>query len=96
MRASVVAVALVALAAVYVGTSERFARASIPAHLLGHPVVSIDQLIPPSVGAELNALLRSFGDYPTNLNADLKTGFQGAIEDVGEVRRSSRATFAAR
>ena len=92
MNTSIVALELVVAVAVYVGTSERFARASIPAHLLGHPVISIDQLIPTTVGAELNAILRDLKEYPTNLNADLKTGFAGSIEEVGEVRLCRETT----
>ena len=59
-------------------------RADIPSHFLGHPYLQIPQIIPTEMGASLNEILRELKDYPTNINADLKTGFSGAVEHIGE------------
>lgn len=59
-------------------------RAVIPPHLAGHPVLNVDGLIPTEAGKQLNELIREMQDFPSNLNADLKSGFSGAREDIGE------------
>lgn len=63
-----------------------FPRADIPAHLLGHPGYSVDQIVPDEAGAIMNKVLRDMVEYPTNTNADMKTGFLNAVEDIGETQ----------
>ena len=59
-------------------------RADIPSHLLGHPILNIKNMVPKDIGAKLNTILREMREFPTNINADLKTGYSGCAEDIGE------------
>jgi len=49
-------------------------RSQIPAHLLGHPVEYTKNLISAEHGAELMKLVLEMKEYPSNINADTKTG----------------------
>lgn len=62
----------------------KYPRANIPNHLLNHKYLQIEKIIPDEIGLELNKILRELHEYPTNINADLRTGYTGAIEDIGE------------
>ena len=59
-------------------------KSQIPNHLLGHKVLSVPQIISPENSKKLNAILRELRNYPTNVNADLKTGYTGCTEEIGE------------
>ena len=59
-------------------------RVDIPAHLLGHAIMARPGMITPEVGKKLNDLMKEMADFPSNLNADTKTGFAGSREDIGE------------
>jgi hypothetical protein len=80
VRASVIG--FVAVAAYFLTRS----RATIPAHMSGHKVLSFPGLISEENGNMLNALMRELGSFDSNVNADLKSGFSGAREDIGEGR----------
>jgi hypothetical protein len=61
-------------------------RHSIPEHLANHPVLNLPNFIPPESALRLNSLMREMGEFHSNTNADLKSGFAGAREDIGEGR----------
>lgn len=60
-------------------------RAQIPSHLLNHPAEWIPNFIPQEDFDALNEIIREMKDYPSNLDADLKTGgFTVRYEHIGE------------
>lgn len=77
---------IVAFIAIVVAVLLNFPRADIPAHLLGHPGYSVPQIIPDDAGAAMMQIVKDMGEYPTNTNADMKTGFKHAAEDIGETQ----------
>jgi hypothetical protein len=48
--------------------------------------MEIKDFIPKDVSARLTALIRDMGSFDSNVNADLKSGFVGAREDIGEAQ----------
>ena len=75
---------VVALAAVLTGALLLLStpRASIPAHLLHHPLIYTENFIPPAVGAELLELIKTMRVFPTNA-ADTQF-YRTLREDIGE------------
>jgi len=77
---------IVAFIAVVLAVLWNFPRADIPSHLLGHPGYSVRQIVPDEAGVIMRQVVRDMVEYPTNTNADMKTGFQTAAEDIGETQ----------
>lgn len=60
-------------------------RVDLPSHLLGHDLIYDENLIPASAAGELRDLIKIMKEYPSNINADMKTGgFKVYYEHIGE------------
>ena len=59
-------------------------RIVVPSHMEGNKVLSIPDLISVEDDIRLNDIMREMASFDSNLNADLKSGFSGAREDIGE------------
>jgi hypothetical protein len=63
-------------------------RAEIPSHLLNHPAEWIPDFIPQEDFVALNQIIREMKDFPSNLDADTKTGgFKVRYEHIGEAEK---------
>jgi hypothetical protein len=78
---------LVGLAAVSVYYLKHLPRSNIPSHLLHHSALWIDQFISNENFIELNNIIREMRFFPSNIDADLKTGgFTARYEHIGEAQ----------
>jgi len=70
-------------------------RSQIPPHLLGHTVEYTKNLISPEHGLELKKLVLEMKEYPSNINADTKTGgWKVRHPHIGEAVPTIRGTDA--
>ena len=60
-------------------------RAQLPSHLLNHTALWIPDFVPQEHFDSLNAIIRDMAEFPSNIDADLKTGgFVAQHEHIGE------------
>ena len=60
-------------------------RANLPSHMLNHTAMWVEDLIPQEHATALNEIMREMAEFPSNVDADLKTGgFVARHEHIGE------------
>lgn len=79
---------VVVVACLVYAAIEYVRRPHIPAHLLGHPIVVVPDLLTPEQGAGLLSLVKRLKDYPVVTNAE--GGFYNVThEHIGEAQPAS-------